>query len=87
MFPFDDAIMLEHFSTFEGNIKHRRYLPIEAELTHIWVGNLTIIGLDNSLSPDRRQAIVWASAGVLLIRNPRKKNSEICIFFYSRKCI
>ena len=36
-------------------------------MTHICVGNLTIIGSDNGLSPDRRQAIIWTSAGMLLI--------------------
>ena len=36
-------------------------------MTHICVGNLTIIGSDNGLSPGRRQAIVWTNAGILLI--------------------
>ena len=36
-------------------------------VTHICVSKLTIIGLDNGLSPDRRQAIIWTSAGLLLI--------------------
>ena len=36
-------------------------------VTHICVGNLTIIGSDNVLSPDRRQAIIWTNAGILLI--------------------
>ena len=36
-------------------------------MTHICVGNLTIIGSDNGLSPDRRQAIIWTNAGLLLI--------------------
>ena len=36
-------------------------------VTHICVGNLTIIGSDNGLSPGRRQAIIWTSAGILLI--------------------
>ena len=35
--------------------------------THICVGNLTITGSDNSLSPGRRQAIIWTNAGILLI--------------------
>ena len=29
-------------------------------VTHICVSKLTIIGLDNGLSPDRRQAIIWS---------------------------
>ena len=36
-------------------------------VTHICVGNLTIIGSDNGLSPGRRQAIIWTNAGILLI--------------------
>ena len=36
-------------------------------VTHICVGNLTIIGSDNGLSPGRRQAITWANVGILLI--------------------
>ena len=36
-------------------------------VTHICVSKLTIIGSDNSLSPDRRQAIIWTNAGILLI--------------------
>ena len=32
------------------------------------VSKLTIIGSDNGLSPDRRQAIIWNNAGLLLIR-------------------
>ena len=37
-------------------------------VTHICVSKLTIIGSDNGLSPDRRQAIIWTNAGILLIR-------------------
>ena len=43
--------------------------------THICVSKLTIIASDNGLSPGRRQAIIWPSAGILLIgnlRNPGK---------------
>ena len=36
-------------------------------VTHICVGKLTIIGSDNGLSPERRQAIIWTNAGILLI--------------------
>ena len=35
-------------------------------VTHICVGNLTIIGSDNGLSPGRRQAIILTNAGILL---------------------
>ena len=38
----------------------------ESSLMHICVGNLTIIGSDNVLSPGWRQAIIWTNAGILL---------------------
>ena len=31
------------------------------------VGNLTTIGSDNGLPPNRRQAIIWTDAGLLFI--------------------
>ena len=34
---------------------------------HICVGNLAIIGLENGLSPARRQAIFCTNDGILLI--------------------
>ena len=36
-------------------------------VTHICVSRLTITGSDNGLSPGRRQAIIWTSAGIMLI--------------------
>ena len=36
-------------------------------VTHTCVSKLTIISSDNGLSPDRRQAIIWTNAGLLLI--------------------
>ena len=41
--------------------------PHWGRVTHICVGKLTIIGSDNGLSPDRRQAIIWTNARILLI--------------------
>ena len=51
---------------------------IEAEW-HIFVGKLTIIGSDNGLSPGRHQAIIWTSAGTLLIGSLGTNFSEISI--------
>ena len=48
-------------------------------VTHICVGNLTIIGPDNGLSPGRRQAIIWTNAGMLLIGPWGTNFSEILI--------
>ena len=46
---------------------------------HICVGNLTIIGPDNGLSPGRRQAIIWTNAEILLIGLWATNFSEILI--------
>ena len=46
-------------------------------MTHICVGNLTIIGSDNGLSPGRRQAIIWTNAGIVLIGPWGTQFSEI----------
>ena len=48
-------------------------------MPHICVGNLTIIGSDNGLSPGRRQAIIWTNAGILLIGPLGINFSEILI--------
>ena len=36
-------------------------------MTYICIGKLTNIDLDNGLSPERRQAIIWTNVGILLI--------------------
>ena len=48
-------------------------------VTHICVDKTTIIGSDNGLSPGRRQAIIWTSAGILLIGPLGTNVSEILI--------
>ena len=48
-------------------------------VTHICVSKLTIIGSDNGLSPDQRQAIIWTNAGSLLIGHLGTDFSEILI--------
>ena len=48
-------------------------------VTHICVSKLTIIGSDNGLSPDRRQAIIWTNAGLLLIGPLGTSFTEILI--------
>ena len=46
---------------------------------YIIVSKHTIIGSDNGLSPDRRQAIIWTNAGILLIGPLGTDFSEILI--------
>ena len=50
-------------------------------MTHtiIYIGYLNIIDSANGLTPDRRQAITWANAGMLLIGTLGTKSSEILI--------
>ena len=59
-------------------------------VTHLCIGNLTIVGSDNGLSPDRCQAIIWTNARILLI-GPLGTNfseilSKIHVFSF-KKCI
>ena len=53
-----------------------RMLTHWGRVTHICVSELTIIGSDNGLSPGRRQAIIWTSAGILIIRTLGTNFSE-----------
>ena len=58
-------------------------------VTHICICKLTTIGSDNSLSPGRRQAIIWTNAGIFLIGPLRTNFNEMLIeihTFHSRKC-
>ena len=48
-------------------------------VTHICFSKLTIIASDNGLSPGRRQAIIWTSAGILLIWHLGTNFNEISI--------
>ena len=57
-----------YFSVTECLMSLKYMLTHCGRVTHICVGNQTIIGSDNGLSPDRRQAIIWTNAGILLIR-------------------
>ena len=48
-------------------------------MTYKCVNKLTIIGSDDGLSPDRRQATIWTNAGLLLIGPLGTNFSEILI--------
>ena len=50
---------------------------------HICVSKLTIIGPDNSLSPGRRQAIIWTNDGILLIGPSGTNFSGILMEIYT----
>ena len=54
-------------------------------VTHICVSRLTITGSDNGLSPGLCQAIIWTSAGILLIGPNFSENSiEILSFSFTK---
>ena len=58
-------------------------------MTHICVSYLTIIGSEIGFSPERRQAIFWTNAGILLIgplgTNFSKISSKIHTFSFKKK--
>ena len=55
------------------------YLTYWGRVKHICVGNLSVIGSDNGVSPGWRQAINWTNAGILLIGPLETNFSEILI--------
>ena len=57
----------------------QRELTHWGPVTHICVTKLILIDSDNGLSPDRRQAIIWTNAGLLLIGPLGTNFSEILI--------
>ena len=50
--------IIEAGITEKGKPNHKNLLTHWDRMTHIYVGNLTIIGSDTRLSPGRRQAII-----------------------------
>ena len=62
-----------------AHIVYDTWLTHWGRVTHICVSKLTIIGSDNGLLPDRRQAIIWTDAGLLLIGPLGTNFSEILI--------
>ena len=69
----------ENVFNFSVNTMAADGLTHWGRVTHICVGKLTIIGSDNGLSPDRRQAIIWTNGGTLLIGPLGTNFSEILI--------
>ena len=69
----------------EFHRQHNNYGPLidYRRVTGICVGNLTIIGSDNGLSPGRRQASIWTNAELLLIGPWGTTFSEILIEIYT----
>ena len=66
-----------------NNITRTLLLTHWGRVTHKCVSKLTITGLDNGLSPGRRQAIIWTNVGILLIWPLGTNFSEILIEIYT----
>ena len=58
-------LLVEHPLTNQKPSVINSMLTHWRRVTHICVGNLTIIGPDDGLSPGRRQAIIWTNAGIV----------------------
>ena len=69
-FPCHD-VGCTSFGFISGSLTHW------GRMMHICVSKLSIIGSDNGLSPDRRQAIIWTNAGILLIGTSGTNFNEI----------
>ena len=77
--PDTKLVAIWRYNTYEKNEVHAStqydyvnrpvvgWLTHWGRVTHIFVGTNTNIGSDNGLSPDRRQAIIWTNARILLI--------------------
>ena len=68
---------------FEKNTQLFNILRLSDAYNNICVGEQTIIGSDNGLSPGQRQAIIWTNAGILLIGPLGTNFSEILIKVYT----
>ena len=74
------------FKVYMDYNAHNSLRPSDAYMRR----KLTIIGSDNGLSPGRRQAIIWTSAGILLIGPLGTNFSQILIgiqFFFQEKAL
>ena len=81
--PYIHGQFIGMFLSIFGDFLMTIFLTHWGRVTHICVSKLIIIGSDNSLSPGRRQAIIWTNAGILLIGPLGTNFSEILIEFYT----
>ena len=79
---------MRHYNLLKPHFDYtsNRHVTHWGRVTHKCVGNVTIIGSDNGLSPVRRQAIIWTNDGILLI-GPSGTNFSKIYTFHSRKCV
>ena len=77
--PINKNSLKIDYLKFYSNVSGNNELTHWGRETHICVGKLAIIGSDDGLSPERRQAIIWTNAGILLIGPLGTNSSEILI--------
>ena len=75
---YEISVNSDSNENFSGKLAPR-FLTHWGRVTHICVGIIANIGSDNGVSPVRRQAIIWSSAGILLIGPLATNFSEILI--------
>ena len=73
-----DSVLGNYYEKSD-TVAHCDKLTHWGRVTYICVSELTIIGSDNGLSPEWHQAIIWTSAGILLIGHLGTNFSEISI--------
>ena len=75
-----NTLLLREAISEDVQYPKRKPLTRWHRVTHICLSKLTIIGLDNGLSPGRHQAIFWTNAGILLV-GPLRTNFNL---FFNR---
>ena len=85
----DNAILeMGMFQVVHLKWRHKYlYLTLWGRVTHICVSKVSIIGSDNVLSPDRRQAIIWTNAGIMEIWTLGTNFNEIIIGKWRLFCL
>ena len=71
----------------EQELRSNGWSQHSGQVTHICVGNLTIIGSDNGFSTGRRKAIIWANDGKLSIGPVGTKRSKLLSVKWRPLCL
>ena len=90
--PIVDEIKMPHVRCHYGKQSSQSLVNVlPGRVAHLCVSKLPIIASDNGLSPGRRQAIIWTSAGILLTGPVGTNFSEILIaivtFSFTKMCL
>ena len=89
--PRSNTYCITRSNMTQQAMKTSSYLIYWGWVLHICINNLTIIGPDDGLLPDRHQAIIWTNAVILLIQtlgtNLSEILSEIHTFSLNKMCL